>query len=395
VRELITTSRVRAFRSCPRKHHLRYDLRLEPTSSAAPARFGTIFHTGCEHWNLAQQRTDLIRSGSELEVALGAIQACWAGGEDPCPYELARARALFIGYHTRWANSGLEVLEVEREFVMDLVNPDTGAKSRTYEFGGKIDAIVRNTIDGRVYAMEHKTTTLDITPGSQYWERLKLDDQVANYLDAARSLGHDVAGCIYDVARRPTQQPFQATPEPDRKYTKGKGCKACGGKSGVQGEGLSGTPEGGVGECGGCRGTGWIEPPHLYANQRERDETPDEYFARVAAAIAERPDHYYRRGTVVRFEAELQDARWDTWHTARMIRETKLAGRHVRNPGACVQFGSTCSFFPICSGTASADDEQLYHVRDSAHPELSGITDGTSGSKQENDNVRTSPGRAG
>jgi hypothetical protein len=49
------------------------------------------------------------------------------------------------GYHARWSGDALEVVAIEREFVAPLVNPTTGAASRTFCLAGKLDAIVRRT----------------------------------------------------------------------------------------------------------------------------------------------------------------------------------------------------------------------------------------------------------
>ena len=38
---------------------------------------------------------------------------------------------------------------------------------------------------------------------------------------------------------------------------------------------------------------------------------------------------------------------------------------------ACVRFGRTCAYFPVCSGEASLDDPALYQ-KSPLHPELGG-----------------------
>lgn len=65
----------------------------------------------------------------------------------------------------------------------------------------RFDALVR--WQGRLYLVEHKTTSSDISPGSYYWERLQLDQQLSWYYLAAKMLGHDIDGVIYDVVRKP------------------------------------------------------------------------------------------------------------------------------------------------------------------------------------------------
>jgi len=250
----------------------------------------------------------------------------------PTPYDLAKAEAMLRGYDARWNDEPLEVLAVEAEFRAPLINPDTTAASRTWRLGGKIDAIVRDRNTGAVSIVEHKTTVADAGPGSDYIKRLRLDGQVSIYFDGALALGHSVIGCIYDVLVKPAQRPLLATPPENRKYTK---------------------------------------DGRLYANQRDTDETPEEYFGRVVDAIAEDPNRFYLRAEVVRLNGDIREAQADHWALGRSLRENHLAGRYPRNPDACVRYGRTCEYFGVCTGEASLDDWQQFKQAEEIHPELS------------------------
>lgn len=245
------------------------------------------------------------------------------------PFDLVRAEEMIRLYDSYWSEP-FEVLAVEREFDCDLVNPLTGRPSRTVRLAGKLDVVVR-TRDGRVLVVEHKTSSQDISSGSDYWKTLQLDNQISAYFVGAKSLGFDVEGCLYDVLGKPAQRPYKATPEADRKYT----------KAGA-----------------------------LYANQHAEDETPEEYRLRVRAALEAEPSRYLVRGEVSRLESEESEALWDFWTTAHQIREGDRANHWPRNPDACVRYGRTCEFFGICTGTASLDDETMFIKTDNPHPEL-------------------------
>lgn len=248
-------------------------------------------------------------------------------------YELARAQVMLAGYHARWSSEmeHYQVLGVEQEFRAPVRNPDTGATSRTWVLAGKLDALVHDRRDGLARLVEHKTTSSDAGPGSDYLKRLRMDGQVTIYYEGAASLGHLVAGCIYDVLVKPGLRPLKATPPESRKYTK----------------------------------TG-----ALYANQREADETPDEYRSRVTEALLADPNGFFLRANVDRLEDEMRDGLADVWQTGRVMRESELAGRHPRNPDACTRWGRTCEFFPVCSGEGSLDDARLYARAGRTHSEL-------------------------
>jgi hypothetical protein len=199
--------------------------------------------------------------------------------------------------------------------------PRHGKESRTYALGGTIAAIAR-LADGKVYVVDHRTTTESIDEGSEYWQRLRLDSQVSDDIVGARSLGYDVAGCYYDVIAKPRLSPLEATPLEKRQYTKKDG--------------------------------------RLYAGQRETDETPYEYRARLDASIAENAERYYARAIAPRAEEEETEAALDTWNTARDIREADLALRHPRNPDACKGWGQLCEFFAVCTREVDVNDAAVF-----------------------------------
>lgn len=233
-----------------------------------------------------------------------------------------------------------------------------------------------------VYVVEHKTTSLDIGPGSQYWRRLTLDDQVSNYVAGARALGHEPRGVLFDVVRKVNLKPYLATPEAERKYTQpsSKACPECKKKKAtpaphywnkVADEWVldEASMVGGATPC--LDGRIVTDPGgRLYANLREHDETLDEYRLRVREDIGNNPDKYYQRGIVVRLEEEERDAAFDVWAVGREIRESQLANRWPRNPNACDSFGSLCQYFDVCTKTASIDDPLRFRTSDKAHEEL-------------------------
>jgi len=319
---VVSTTELRAFRRCPRKHHFAYGLRIRAVYKVLVLRFGILFHLALEAWWRAMA----------LDLALQAMAAHVAELEkknvSTDPFELAKARALITGYHHRWRGEPFEVLGIEVPFETDLVNPRSGKPSRTYRLGGRLDALVRD-VRGRVLIVESKTCSDDIAPGSDYWRRLRLDTQVDNYFVGARALGHDAHACLYDVIRKPTLRPLKRAE--NIRYRK------------------DGEP---------------------YANQRLIDETPEEYQARLVQDIGENPDKYYARGEIVRLQSECDEAAFDLWQTTRTMREAERAGRHPRNADACIGYGSVCEYFGVCTGEASLDDRQLFRVANDTHEEL-------------------------
>jgi len=319
---LLTNSELKTLRRCAREHFIAYKLGMRSAAPEAEALYmGTLLHLGFAAWWLGDPQT---RLADALDVMLPRAR------DD---FDRARVFALLTGYDARWCDERWETLSVEVEFRAPLVNPETNAPSRTFDLGGKIDVIARNLDDGLTYVVEHKSTSEDISAGSQYWELLQLDAQVSTYYAGARALGHEPVGVLYDVIAKPKIRPLEATPVESRKYLKKTG--------------------------------------ELYANQREYDESPQEFEQRLLEAVAAEPDRWFRRGVVVRLITEERESEFDRWQLARVLREGDLAKRWPRNPDACKRWGRVCDYFGVCTGRESLDDPALFRHTDQVHEELS------------------------
>jgi hypothetical protein len=338
---VLTNSQMRCFRRCPREHLYSYVQGYRSTYEAEALRFGTLLHSALEAWWSADD--DAVK----LEAAIEAMRPLVAD-----EYDLVRAGVLMQGYDARWANERLDVIAVEAEFRAPLINPETGAASRTFELGGKLDVVVRDRRDGLVKLVEHKTTSEEIGPGSDYWKRLVIDPQISTYFAGGKAYGYEIAECIYDVIGKPGLRP-SAVPLTDE----------LGNKIVLDANGERVRTKQGKWRQTGDAAEGYV--------LQTRPETPDEFRERLTAHIAENPERYYQRDKVVRLEAEELDAAHDAWATARLIREAELANRWPRNPDACVRYGRTCSYFGVCTGTASLDDITLFRRTDNVHEELS------------------------
>ena len=319
---LLTNSRLRTWRDCKRRHRLLYLDGWRPRREDDAVSFGRLAHLGLEGWWKAAPEQRLYEAMLRIS------------GRAHDLFQEAAVRELLRAYDERYAGTmeGYDVLAVEATFTAPLLNPETGAASRTFLLAGKVDGIVRERATGRVLLLEHKTTSEAIEDATtSYWRRLAMDGQVSHYYVGAESLGHRVEGCLYDVLLRPRLKPLKATPEASRKYTK---------------------------------------DGRLYAAQREVDETPEEYAARLRADIAEAPAKYFQRREVPRTEDDLRDYLFDAWAEAHAMREAELAGRAARSPEACFRFGA-CPFWVNCAEKVRLDDlpDEFERVQD-VHPEL-------------------------
>lgn len=292
---ILTNSRLKAFRRCPQYHQYAYVDLYRPLETSFAIRFGTLLHLALESWWL--NRT--------LFAALRAIEnACLNDEFDE--FDRIKAEELIRGYDARWAGQSYETIAVEQEFSVPIESGDT--------LSGKFDAIARR--DGRIYIIDHKSTSEDLTLGGDFHRRVcVLDTQVSTYYRAAKALGYDVAGWIHDCILRVPLRPYKA------------------GKT------------------------------------RKADETPEEFRIRIRTAIAEDPERFYARYTIVRTERDETQAEIDLRRTVRHLKIAVEEGSY-RNPDACKAYNRTCEFFGVCEGTDNLDNPMSYRRAEREHEEL-------------------------
>lgn len=308
----LTNSMRNKFASCHRAFKFCYEDLKRPIKTSDALNFGTAMHQ--------------------------LLECYWLNAEAEFPnvddeYTAMTLKALFEGYRNRWEEydrNTYDAICTERAFKAPLMNPETGGISKTFHLAGKIDALAKEKATGKVVIVEHKTTGQDIGPGSDYWRKLPIDGQVSGYYVGAEAIDYPASKCLYDVIRKPTIKPLKATPEDKRKYNKdGSLSKAC----------------------------------------REFDETPDEWYERLSADIAGRPDYYYARIEISRSENDLVEYLFDMWATAREIADAERLNRWSRNPQSCSLFGQ-CEYFDVCTGCADIDDVTLFRTAEKENEEL-------------------------
>jgi hypothetical protein len=119
---------------------------------------------------------------------------------------------MMTAYAARYPLEDFEVVALEKAFDGPIINPATGAASRSFVLAGKVDGIVR--IGDEDYILEHKTAA---QIGADYLERLWTDFQITIYSHYAETtLGIPIAGVIYNVLAKARVQ--QGAGETEQEY---------------------------------------------------------------------------------------------------------------------------------------------------------------------------------
>lgn len=301
---------------------------LRPETDAAPLRMGTAFHRGVERRDpeTAYKLTD------DLEAAIIAT--------------------MLTGYVWLYGNEEPDV-ETEMPFEIPLVNPDTNTASRTFVLAGKMDGI-RKIDDTRLAAKETKTTSDDISDGSDHWLLKRYDGQLTLYYIAARYLGFNIEAILCDEARKPSIRPKQI-PELDE-----DGCKITVDEKGDRVFLKNGKPR-----QSASSKDGWVLV--------SRTETPDEFAVRFLNDIVERPEYYFARREITRLEQDIDDYRRELWQQAKNMIEARKHGRWYRNVGkwSC----GMCEYKNICLQNITVNPDMPpvgFVILQNVHPELEG-----------------------
>lgn len=304
----LTHSQLSTLQSCPRRYYYQYVLGIRKhREGEAPLQIGKLFHELLEH---------------------GKLPDC----DDE--FFAATAQALYNGYQEYWKDSNIEVIQREAEFDIPLVNPKTNKPSRNFTVAGKIDCIGKWR--GNTVLVETKTTGENLDPASDYWRKLRMDQQISIY-----RLGCPKAvTTIYDVVRRPTMNP----------HAKVMHCTVCGQRR------LKKTKECGCGD--------------ISKERNEAPETPAEYFQRITDDIKLRPEYYYARQEIPRLRADLDQFKKDLWAKQQMLTMRIKVGCWDRNTGAC-NSRWRCQYLDFCQSGFDDDILPEGFYRNTGNEELS------------------------
>lgn len=346
----LTHSRMSAAKTCLKKHYFLYELGIRRDTDARPLRMGSAFHLGLDLWFKGVQQDAAIYRATESYAVLPA----WCNTDELVNdwlIEREKVARLLSGYFWRWGDAKLEVIASELPFELPIENPETGFATPTFVLAGKIDRIVRLP-DGRLAVKESKTCSDDLAPDSDYWRRLRIDQQISLYYDAAQRLGYDVKTVLYDVTRKPTIEPLSvAVLDPDGVKivldAAGNRVRNKDGKSWRQ---------------SGDAAQGWT--------LQTRRQTPAEYGERLTDDIAARPDFYFARQEIPRLDADLAEWKQELWDQQLTLRRCQKMGCWYRNTAACIS-PFRCEFLDVCHNGLTGSEVPAGFVKvENVHPEL-------------------------
>jgi hypothetical protein len=312
------------FRNCRKAVDWRYLQQLVPLRRDRNLHFGSIIHECLEAWH---QRRNLD------EVLALIYRLCANRLQDENQHrDWHLATAMMRAYAVRYAADDFEIVALERNFQGPIVNPATGAASRSFMLAGKVDGIVR--IGGEYFVLEHKTAgQID----GDYLEKLWTDFQItiyAHYIE--QTMGIPITGILYNVLVKAKLQ--QGKGETEEEFQIRRAELLAKSKTGKT------------------------------TAKRKLPESDEEFQQRLAEKYAD-PEIFHREMLYLsrdRFEV----LRAELWELTQAFLEAKRRGIFYQNTAFCFNYQRPCPYFALCRSNGNPNVIENFYQRVSPNEEL-------------------------
>lgn len=323
-REILTYSSLRQFRDCRKMYFWRFIEYLVPAERPHVLSFGTLVHKGLKVWHETHDLHQVFRflsSESANRINDPRLQR-----------DYLLARAMLRGYSIRYPVEPYEIMELEKVFMVEIVNPETGAPSRTFQLGCRIDGLCRD--DRGAWLREYKTAgTID----ASYLERLWTDFQIILYTRIVQEvLGIRLEGVLYDILLKPRIQ--QKVGETEQEFEERRAALLAKSKTGKT------------------------------SAERWLPESDEHFETRLDDRLAQ-PDAYHREALITD-DQRVQEIQAELWELTQQLLICRRKGIWYQNTSFCFHYQRPCAYFPLCrSGGSELVKEQLYRI-EPPHEEL-------------------------
>ncbi len=312
------------FRNCRKAVDWRYLQQLVPLQRDRNLHFGSLIHECLQVWH---QRRD-------VDEVLATINRLCA---DRLQNESQRrdwhlATAMMRAYAARYATDDFEAVALEKNFEGPIVNPATGAASRSFVLAGKVDGIVR--IGGEHFILEHKTAS---QVDGDYLEKLWTDFQItiyAHYIE--QMMGIPITGILYNVLVKAKLQ--QGKGESEEEFQARRAELLAKSKTGKT------------------------------TAKRKLPESDDDFQQRLTEKYAD-PEMFHREMLYLsrdRFDI----LRAELWELTQAFLEARRRGIFYQNTAFCFNYQRPCPYFALCRSNGNPNVIENFYQRVPPNEEL-------------------------
>ena len=312
------------FRNCRKAAELRYLDHLVPIERDRNLHFGSLIHECLELWH---RERDLARVLDLID------RRCAARAQDEDQKrDWHLATAMMRGYAARYPAEEFEVIALEHVFEGPILNPATGASSRSFRLAGKVDGIVR--IDREYFILEHKTASqID----SDYLERLWTDFQITLYAHyVEQTMGLPVTGILYNVLVKARLQ--QSKGETAEEFEARRAELLAKSKTGRT------------------------------AARRREPESDEDFQRRLAEKYAD-PAMFHRERLYLSRE-RFDILRAELWELTQAFLDARRRGVFYQNTSFCFNYQRPCPYFALCRSNGNPNVIENFYQRVEPNEEL-------------------------
>jgi hypothetical protein len=312
------------FRNCRKAVDWRYLQELVPLHRDRNLHFGSLVHECLQAWH---QRRDL---GEVLAVI---DQLCANRLQDDNQRrDWHLATAMMRAYAARYASDDFEIVALEKAFEGPIVNPATGAASRSFVLAGKVDGIVR--IGGEYFILEHKTAG---QVDGDYLEKLWTDFQITLYAHyVEQTMGIPITGILYNVLVKAKLQ--QGKGETEEEFQARRAELLAKSKTGKT------------------------------TAKRKLPESDGDFQQRLAEKYAD-PEMFHREMLYLsrdRFDV----LRAELWELTQAFLEARRRGIFYQNTAFCFNYQRPCPYFALCRSNGNPNLIENFYQRVPPNEEL-------------------------
>ncbi len=312
------------FKNCRRACYWRYFRELVPLEKAQTLFFGSTAHNCLELWH----------DKRDLAAVFDVIDRSYPNRaqDDRARADWHLATAMMQGYAARYPDEEFEVVALEKKFQGKIVNPATGAASRSFSLAGKVDGIVK--LYGGHFLFEHKTAAQ--IDGS-YLDRLWVDFQIILYAwYVEQVLGIRIEGILYNILVKAKLR--QSKGETEAEYEERKAALIAKSKTGRS------------------------------SAKRKMPESDEVFQKRLAAKYAD-PEMFHREVLYLSRD-QFAELRAELWELSQALLNARRHDTWYRNTSYCFQFGRACAYFPLCRSGGAEHVIDNFYRHEPPHEEL-------------------------
>ncbi len=242
------------------------------------------------------------------------------------------ATAMMKAYAARYATDDFKIVALEKNFEGPIVNPATGAPSRSFVLAGKVDGIVR--IGDDHFILEHKTAS---QVDGDYLEKLWTDFQItiyAHYID--QTMGVPITGILYNVLVKAKLQ--QGKGETEEEFQARRAELLAKSKTGKT------------------------------TAKRKLPESDEEFQQRLAEKYAD-PAMFHREMLYLsrdRFDV----LRSELWELTQAYLDARRRGVFYQNTAFCFNYQRPCPYFALCRSNGNPNVIENFYQRVEPNEEL-------------------------